>query len=188
MCGSIPAPLPAQNAASAQLGKIWLTGRSTSTCSLRRSKLPRSSRSSQFNARKEHREEQEPQLYQARPRPVPQRRHEETAEAAQGPTSLFRMRTTKDSSSPSYPLILFRQRLARRARNLLDPNWEPKGCVGRRFPRWYPGMTAENYILMFQCLNNSNLEGVGKHPLLFVFGTEHVLQTPRYRLDESSST
>ena len=74
------------------------------------------------------------------------------------------MRTTKDSSLPGYPLTLLKQRQARRARNLLDPNWPgpnggpgdfAKGLLGPKvFPTMHPLMTTAEYIDKFQRINH----------------------------------
>jgi hypothetical protein len=74
------------------------------------------------------------------------------------------MRTRKDSSSPQYPLILLKQRLARRARNLLDPNWTgPNGGAGdfakgllkdKHYPQWHALMTTAAYVAQFQGINH----------------------------------
>ena len=57
--------------------------------------------------------------------------------------------TTKASSLPGYPVRLLRQRMARRAANLLDPRFADKTL----YPAFVPGMSTAKYIEHFQWAN-----------------------------------
>jgi len=57
---------------------------------------------------------------------------------------------------PAQAMKNLKRRLATRRRNLLDPNY---GTEEKKFPTWLPGMSAQQYIRIFQTANRSAFTG-----------------------------